>query len=341
MMDVTTRFYSILMQAQPVIKIAFVDPRPEQGYVGIHFMDLLHKHFPIEVVSAEEADYLFYSDFGLDHLDSTAVKIFYTGENHEADWVACDYALTHERARCARHRRLPYYALATLEKSPEEWEVLLRRDPWTHEDVQREKSAFCHFVYRNHVCKVRNRFFKKLSQYKHVDAAGPLYNNMKDGMMAPRGLANTLAFMAPYKFSISFENEAHRGYTTEKLFNALLARTVPIYWGDPTVAEDFNPKSFINYYDFQSEQELLDYVIHVDENEELYLQYLNEPIFKEGQGVLGFREEVRGFFEEIFSNPDRQRSCSEQRYFEVKKKIGSYAFARFKAWKRRFTKRKR
>ena len=36
------------------------------------------------------------------------------------------------------------------------------------------------------------------------------------------------------------------GYTTEKIFEPMIAQSIPIYWGNPRIGEDFNEKSFIN-----------------------------------------------------------------------------------------------
>jgi hypothetical protein len=48
-------------------------------------------------------------------------------------------------------------------------------------------------------------------------------------------LHGKLTFLARYRFNICIDNSRTRGaggYTTEKLAQALMAGTVPIYWGD-------------------------------------------------------------------------------------------------------------
>ena len=69
----------------------------------------------------------------------------------------------------------------------------------------------------------------------------------------------------------------HSGYTTEKLVHAMAAHTIPIYWGNPQVSEDFNPKSFINCHDYSSLEAVIERIIEVDQNESLYRHYLEEP----------------------------------------------------------------
>ncbi len=50
---------------------------------------------------------------------------------------------------------------------------------------------------------------------------------------------------APYRFSVVIENSRQHGYFTEKLIDAILCRSVPIYWGDPAVAAVFDPAGMI------------------------------------------------------------------------------------------------
>ena len=48
-----------------------------------------------------------------------------------------------------------------------------------------------------------------------------------------------------YKFIVSFENSHSDGYITEKIFNALMAQTIPIYDGAPNVCEFLNKNRMI------------------------------------------------------------------------------------------------
>nr|XP_039259700.1 4-galactosyl-N-acetylglucosaminide 3-alpha-L-fucosyltransferase FUT5-like [Styela clava] len=81
-----------------------------------------------------------------------------------------------------------------------------------------------------------------------------------------------------YKFYFSFENSYHcKGYITEKFFdNALSGFAVPVVWG--AAKEEYAaiapPGSFIHAEDFTSMKELADYIKHLDQNDEEYLEYL-------------------------------------------------------------------
>ena len=55
--------------------------------------------------------------------------------------------------------------------------------------------------------------------------------------------------------------------------------SVPIYWGNPEIGKEFNTKSFINLYDFNSVDDVIDYIIELDKNDQKYLELLNQPWF--------------------------------------------------------------
>jgi len=88
-----------------------------------------------------------------------------------------------------------------------------------------------------------------------------------------------IEFLKRYKFNIAFENASLPGYTTEKLVEAMAARCLPIYWGNPLIHREFNPKSFLNYLDFPHEDALIARIVALDESDALYRQHLAETYF--------------------------------------------------------------
>lgn len=51
--------------------------------------------------------------------------------------------------------------------------------------------------------------------------------------------------LAPFRFSIIIENVRQPHYFSEKIVDALLCETVPIYWGDPKIADYFDTQALI------------------------------------------------------------------------------------------------
>jgi len=76
-----------------------------------------------------------------------------------------------------------------------------------------------------------------------------------------------IEFLKRYKFNIAFENASLPGYTTEKIVEPMAARCLPIYWGNPLIEREFNPKSFLNYFDFRDDDALIEKIIEFDESD--------------------------------------------------------------------------
>lgn len=105
-----------------------------------------------------------------------------------------------------------------------------------------------------------------------------------------------------FKFVIAFENEAIKGYVSEKLVNPLLANSVPIYLGAPDVADHFNPKRMINVRDFPSFDACIDEVLRLDKDDEAYCAMLREPCFVDNKlNAEHFALQLGGrFYDELY-----------------------------------------
>jgi hypothetical protein len=249
------------------IRIKFVDFWDDFVPENNLFYQLLCEHYDIEL--CDEPDYLFCSVFGEEHLQYDCVKIFYTGENQCPDFNLYDYAIGFDHMTFGdRYFRLPIYYLNRYQND-------FRLMQEKHTRPIPKKTGFCSFVYSNdRASEVRERFFNQLSSYKSVSSGGRYKNNIGGPV------ADKLAFERDHKFSFSFENSSYPGYSTEKLVQSFAAQTVPIYWGDPVIAETFNEESFINCNNYSSWDEVLEVVKRIDSNPELYAQMLSVPALK-------------------------------------------------------------
>ena len=86
-----------------------------------------------------------------------------------------------------------------------------------------------------------------------------------------------------YKFTASLENDLDPGWTTEKLLHPMSTLSLPIYWGNERVSDEFNTESFINIHDFDSVESAVEYVKEVDNNQDLYLDIMSRPWFRDRQ----------------------------------------------------------
>src|SRR5262249_45638145 len=87
-----------------------------------------------------------------------------------------------------------------------------------------------------------------------------------------------------------------------KIFEPMVARCLPIYWGDPDINEHFNPRSFLNRADFPSDEALIEKIIELDRDDAKYLEYLQQPYFYDDRPNLFFnRQRILDFFEKVFT----------------------------------------
>ena len=258
---------------------------------------MLAKHFVLEI--SDNPDFLVYSCFGEDFLNYDCIRIFYTAESIRPKFYECDYAFSFDYPINARSYRLPHYRICagefnrlTSEKNVEE--------------ILKQKKKFCSFLYSNQHAKTRNQFFYKLAKYKDIDSGGAFLNNIGYQIARKKGasgLIEMVEFMQNYKFNIAFENSLYPGYTTNKILNPMVANSIPIYWGNPFIAQEFNPKSFINCHDYKNLDEVIERIIEIDNDDELYKQYLSEPYFVNNEVPQFLQEErIMARFEAIFKN---------------------------------------
>ena len=282
------------------------------------FYNLLKTRFDLEIV--DQPQFLIYTNPETHiHRIHDCVKIYFGIESFMPDWNECDYAMTCHYLDDPRHLRLPYYALygppKPLDKRGDDLEKLFAA-----------KTRFCGFVVTNagkRKTQKRVDFFHKLSKYKKVDSGGRAFNNI--GGPLPDGPRGKLDFLRTCKFNIAFENKALPGYTTEKILEAMWARALPIYWGNPRVQEEFNPKSFLNYADFPSEEALIERIIELDRDDARYMQVMREPYCHNNQPNEYFDlNRVLDFFGKIFTTKiqpvsQRRRLFSFGRWLLVKR----------------------
>jgi len=70
-----------------------------------------------------------------------------------------------------------------------------------------------------------------------------------------------LEFLAGYRFNIAFENCRNRcGYISEKIFDAFLAGTVPVYLGNDDILQYIPRETFVDVREFRSYADLVQYL---------------------------------------------------------------------------------
>lgn len=271
------------------IKIDFSDFWGGFDKTDNYFYNLLKEEFDIEI--SNNPDVLFFSVFGNQHQSYQCKKVFYTGENVAPPLGYCDYSFSFDYLDDVRNYRLPHYLLY-------DGYYELARTKVIEESMVNRK--FCNFVASNGNCNERNSFVQELSKYKKVDSGGRFMNNI--GYAVP----DKRKFQSEYKFSVAFENNAYRpqhpGYTTEKIMEPMTVNSIPIYWGNPLINKEFNQKSFVNFYDFNDINKMIEYIIELDKDDTKYLEMLNQPWFI-GNNIPDNNklENIKSFLYKIFN----------------------------------------
>ena len=121
-------------------------------------------------------------------------------------------------------------------------------------------------------------------------------------------LKGSILLKNPYKFSFACENAWYRGYSTEKIITSFLARSIPIYWGNPLIEEDYNPRAFINCHRYSSLDEVVAEIKRIDEDDESWLAMMAEPKRLPWQIERAQEKEARlkAALIEIFTSPVEQ-----------------------------------
>lgn len=93
-----------------------------------------------------------------------------------------------------------------------------------------------------------------------------------------------IELLKKYKFVICYENaKGIPGYITEKIFDALAAGCVPIYWGAPNINKFVPENCFINKEKYVSYEDLFQHLSQISESEYNHIQsnilfYLKSPL---------------------------------------------------------------
>jgi hypothetical protein len=274
------------------VKVSFMDFWdgfiPENSYLYKMLLNTGHN----VMLDNKDPDIIIGSVFGR-QMDawSHKVRILYTGENVKHDFNRSDYFIGFEFSDDERILRLPIYQLHWGNASNSEKEYFFKKE------LSPNRNKFCAFIHSNPNASKRNEFLFKLSKYKKVDSGGIAFNNIG------YKVGNKIEWLKDYKFCICFENFSEYGYLTEKLLEGMMGGCIPIYWGSESCREEFNPKSFLNWHDYNNDEELINKIIELDNNLFKYLEMYREPyLIDNKENKFMYDNRVIEFFKKIIEN---------------------------------------
>ena len=251
------------------IKIQFTDfygiEKSEDNYL-YHF---LKKYFKLEI--SDQPDIVIYSNYGFEYKKYECLRVLFCAEYAIPDIEECDFCFSqHHASYFGKNYRLPMYVF--WKNFGLDYNQLLKAKDF--DQIKAKKTKFCSFVVSSPLgSKKRVNFMRKLSEYKRVDSGGKLLNNINGPVK------DKMQFLHNYKFNISFANGIASGYADEKIVEPMFVNSIPIFWGNPKIDKDFNPESFINCHDYHNDESVIQEIKRIDQNDELYRSYLQQPWF--------------------------------------------------------------
>lgn len=300
-----------MKKREEIIRLNFCDMWKGFDVHNNFFVDIAKKYFAGYEIS-NTPDFLIYSCFGINHHKYyDCVKLFFTNEAIAPNFNECDYAIGFDQIDFGdRYIRKPVWFPDNTD-CPKGCNL-------TREEALNRK--FCNFIYSNekdgNAATMRKEFAKALMKYKHIDCPGKVLNNMKEAIEPREGdwKKGKLDFIKNYKFTIAFENSNYPGYTTEKMLDPLSAHSIPIYWGNPDVAKDFNEKAFINCNGYETQfEKIIERIIEIDNDDDLYMNMLNaEPM--QDSFDINEREKMDEFIYRVFKNGNKPFNKDPRRF---------------------------
>jgi alpha(1,3/1,4) fucosyltransferase len=266
------------------LKVAFLDFWPEIKDENV-FLPILKKYFDVEI-NTTNPDVIFHSIFGgmRETPKYKCKKILFLGENHRPSNYETTYSISFD-TQTETNYRLPLWQFYLL-LYPEQREKL-----FGERINHKEFSRFCSFVVSNPTNFIRNSFFHQLSSFDQSfgqvysygrylcnDYGLQAYSNARYWRDAKYDFFNN----HPHKFAIAFENNSYPYYCTEKLMDAFLAGSLPLYWGDPYISQDWKPDAFINVMKLGTD-DTLKLIKEMQNNQALFDEMYKQPIFTEEQ----------------------------------------------------------
>ena len=263
-------------------------------------------------INHDEPDYLVYGNFGCEHAlnkYNNTIRIAFYAENQIPDLNIADYAIGMSHINYLdRFFTFPYlvYFLSFKNRTLKDYDRIRQNVL-----MSQNRTKFCAAVISNPI-GFRLSFIKELNKYKTIDHGGKYHNNV-GGRVKSKSL-----FLSEYKFSFGMENSEADGYATEKILDSLWAGTIPIYYGDYTIDEYINPKTYILIRDGGDMNEKIEYIKKIDNDDNLYRSIMKEKVFIDESFVDNIINERKKFLIHIFEQEKKYAKRVDKYHFNYK-----------------------
>jgi hypothetical protein len=248
------------------------------------------KKAKVEIVPREFAEIVIWSVFPNKQIPSFAknsrqLNWLYTGENIRPHFSPFDVVFSYDYSNRKNAFRLPLWWLyLNLDARPDDAHKADNLiNPYNlHKPRKIEwinNSTISAFI--GNMTDLRVQTINSLPPRLKFIGFGTAFENLIDSKIGQVG---------KFSYNLCFENDYFPGYHTEKLLQAWVLETVPLYFGSKTVGLDFNSNSFINLANFRSLEGFWDYILGLNISDCVKIvnsPLLNSPIdFSEFESFL-------------------------------------------------------
>lgn len=291
------------------IKLYFTGFWENFDYSDNLFIQILSKRYNV-IIDPVDPDFLICFPLGkpYEYMNYHCPRIMYTGEFISADFTAIDYFIGYDDISFGdRAYRFPLYLYGVTN---------FYSGPISEDEAYKllkEKKYFCNYIFGHDTALgIREKILEGLSSYKRVECAGTHRNNMPNGLRFT--MLTKMPFMEQCKFTIAAESVRYPGFTSEKIGHAFQAHTIPIYFGDPDIHKDFNKNAFLNFTPNDDIEALVNKVIEIDQNDDLYIHMLCQNRYNiDNYEEIKFRQ-LEEFLYNIFDQ-DKDDAYRRPRYY--------------------------
>lgn len=158
------------------------------------------------------------------------------------------------------------------------------------ETVSRKRKLAAWFVSNCGAPSGRDKLVWEMQKYMQIDVYGNC-GNLKCPQDQHKHCEDMLN--ENYKFYFAFENSVCRDYVTEKFWGKLSLTVLTVVLKRSVIENYVPPKSFIAVDDFSSPKDLVDYLILLDKETDLYLDYFKWKLNYDAVFLNGNEHDVK------------------------------------------------
>ena len=214
-------------------------------------------------------------------------KVFFTPEDVEHPWTRrnilygdycldyVDLAMGFGKLDDTKYLRFPYWILRTF--SPESTSETIRNRIMRINETRYTKTQDCVLINSHDKGGNREMIYNGVKDILNVKMAGKWRNNTDE--LWSKYNDNKELYMRNFKFNICPENDNTENYVTEKIFDAFVSDSIPLYYGSNNNPEPglINRDAVIFWNKNGSNEANRRKVAELKNNEAFYKDFIEQP----------------------------------------------------------------